>query len=424
MKTSNPFVAEEEKNSHKKSILLIALCWIVYTCSYLGKLGYNANITKIESVYNVSHSTAGVVSTFFFFSYGIGQILNGFFCKKYHLRFMVFGALLLSALMNILVAICTNFSLLKYFWLINGLALSVLWPSLIRVLSENLDKKDMGKAVIVMGTTVATGTLLIYGLSALCVALGSYTTTFFIAGILLPIIAITWFFSCNKLTSNDKAEEGVEVNANASQKSASGSLKDNHLLSSVCVLAFFAVIVNLVKDGLTTWVPMILKETYELPDYASILLTLVLPILAIFGTSVAVFLRKKVNDFIALCSVLFAIASGFIFITLLCLPTDLFLISLLAFGAVACTMSGVNNVITSMTPLYWKDKVNSGKLAGILNGFCYLGSTLSSYGLGLISDAAGWNAVLILLLSLCVLCVIIATIYFAIKKSSKRIAGQ
>ena len=125
-----------------------------------------------------------------------------------------------------------------------------------------------------------------------------------------------------------------------------------------------------------------------------------------------------------LCSVLFAIASGFIFITLLCLPTDLFLISLLAFGAVACTMSGVNNVITSMTPLYWKDKVNSGKLAGILNGFCYLGSTLSSYGLGLISDAAGWNAVLILLLSLCVLCVIIATIYFAIKKSSKRIAGQ
>ena len=335
---------------------------------------------------------------------------------------MVFGALLLSALMNIFVAICTDFSLLKYFWLINGLALSVLWPSLIRVLSENLDKKDMGKAVIVMGTTVATGTLLIYGLSALCVALGSYTTTFLIAGILLPIIAVIWFFSCNKLTSNDKAEEGVEVNANTSQKSASGSLKDNHLLSSVCVLAFFAVIVNLVKDGLTTWVPMILKETYELPDYASILLTLVLPILAIFGTSVAVFLRKKVNDFIALCSVLFAIASGFIFITLLCLPTSLFLITLLAFGAVACTMSGVNNVITSMTPLYWKDKVNSGKLAGILNGFCYLGSTLSSYGLGLISDAAGWNAVLVLLLLLCVLCVIIATVFFAIKKN-KRTAG-
>ena len=82
-------------------------------------------------------------------------------------------------------------------------------------------------------------------------------------------------------------------------------------------------------------------------------------------------------------------------------------------------MSGVNNVITSMAPLYWKDKVNSGKIAGILNGFCYLGSTLSSYGLGLVSDMGGWNAVLILLLSLCILCVIMAVIYFAIKKSKR-----
>ena len=403
--------------SSLKSSLLIALCWLVYTCSYLGKLGYNANITKIESVYNVSHSTAGTVSTFFFFSYGIGQILNGFFCKKYHLRFMVFGALLLSALMNICVAICKDFSLLKYFWLVNGLALSILWPSLIRLLSENLDKKDMGRAVIVMGTTVATGTLLIYGLSALCVALGSYTTTFFIAGILLPVIAVVWFFTCNKLMANNKVEVSVEEEREVER--VSGGLKDRTLLSSICVLAFFAVIVNLVKDGLTTWVPMILKETYDLPDYASILLTLVLPILAIFGTGVAVFLRKKVNDFVGLCSVLFAIASAFIFITLLCLPTDLFLITLLAFGAVACTMSGVNNVITSMAPLYWKDKVNSGKIAGILNGFCYLGSTLSSYGLGLVSDMGGWNAVLILLLSLCILCVIMAVVYFAIKKSKR-----
>ena len=74
------------KSSNKpldKSTLLIALCWLVYTCSYLGKLGYNANIAKIEEVYSISHSTAGMVSTFFFFAYGGGQGLNGIFCKKY-----------------------------------------------------------------------------------------------------------------------------------------------------------------------------------------------------------------------------------------------------------------------------------------------------------------------------------------------------
>ena len=72
----------ERKKIHPTT-LFIALCWIVYTCSYLGKLGYNANITQIEHAYSLSHSTAGMVSTFFFFAYGIGQIINGIFCIFY-----------------------------------------------------------------------------------------------------------------------------------------------------------------------------------------------------------------------------------------------------------------------------------------------------------------------------------------------------
>jgi sugar phosphate permease len=66
-------------------------------------------------------------------------------------------------------------------------------------------------------------------------------------------------------------------------------------------------------------------------------------------------------------------------------------------------MAGVNNVITSMFPLFMKDKLNSGMTAGVLNGFCYIGSMLSSYGLGLVSDAWGWNAVLWTLFGACAL---------------------
>ena len=134
---------QNEKKVFNTTTLLIALCWIVYTCSYLGKLGYNANITQIENAYSLSHSTAGMVSTFFFFAYGIGQIINGIFCKKYNVRLVVFGCLLVSGLMNLLVGFSNNFAFIKYFWLINGAALSVLWPSLISLLSQTLDKKDV-----------------------------------------------------------------------------------------------------------------------------------------------------------------------------------------------------------------------------------------------------------------------------------------
>ena len=395
-----------QKKTVSSTTLLIALCWIVYTCSYLGKLGYNANITQIEAQYAVSHPTAGVVSTFFFFAYGVGQVFNGIFCKKYNLRAVVFGSLLLSGLMNLLVGMTNNFTYIKYFWLLNGAALSVLWPSLIRLLSETLDKKDIGRAVLAMGTTVATGTFFVYGLSALFVALNVYKTMFILAGLLLPSIASLWMISYPKLVKKqveDLSEKQPLVQGEKREKAKLG-----WLWVPIIALAFFAVVDNLVKDGLTAWVPVILKEEYNLPDYISILLTMLLPILAIFGTTVAVTLRKKVNDFVTLCALLFFVSAVSIGVVILCLPTGWFVVTLAGFGIVSCLMAGVNNIITSMAPLYWKEKVNSGLLAGVLNGFCYMGSTLSMYGLGLVADMGGWNAVFVLLFSLCVASVVIA----------------
>lgn len=397
-----------QKKTVSSTTLLIALCWIVYTCSYLGKLGYNANITQIEAQYAVSHPTAGVVSTFFFFAYGVGQVFNGIFCKKYNLRAVVFGSLLLSGLMNLLVGMTNNFTYIKYFWLLNGAALSVLWPSLIRLLSETLDKKDIGRAVLAMGTTVATGTFFVYGLSALFVALNVYKTMFILAGLLLPSIASLWMISYPKLVKKqveDLSEKQPLVQGEKREKAKLG-----WLWVPIIALAFFAVVDNLVKDGLTAWVPVILKEEYNLPDYISILLTMLLPILAIFGTTVAVTLRKKVNDFVTLCALLFFVSAVSIGVVILCLPTGWFVVTLAGFGIVSCLMAGVNNIITSMAPLYWKEKVNSGLLAGVLNGFCYMGSTLSMYGLGLVADMGGWNAVFVLLFSLCVAAVAVAVV--------------
>ena len=79
------------------------------------------------------------------------------------------------------------------------------------------------------------------------------------------------------------------------------------------------------------------------------------------------------------------------------------IISVMCFGIVVCMMHGINNVVTSMAPLKMRDIVASGKMAGILNGFCYVGSTISSYTLSKIADISGWQTVLntLLILSIC-----------------------
>lgn len=401
------------KSNRKKDAnvkLIIFICWLVYTCSYVGKLGYSANIVQIEACYGISHAQAGIVGTFFFFAYGGGQIANGIFCKKYNVKYAVFFALLISAICNLSVALSDNFSLLKYIWLINGLALSALWPMLIRFLSEQLDKKDLSKAVFSMGTTVAVGTFVTYGACALFVFAGNFRLIFYFASVLLPVIAVVWFFLNCKTVARRAGEEKTEPSGNVTALQEGGSGKG--FVIFVAVLAVFAIVTNLVKDGLTTWIPMILKELYYMPDYLSILLTLFLPVLAIFGTALSMGLHKKIKDFILLCAFLFAVASGLI-VGVAIFSAVSPIVTVVCFSLVSLLMSATNNVITSMVPLYLKGKTNSGMLAGIMNGFCYVGSTISAYGLGTVGDDYGWISVFRLLAVVCGVCVFLASIWTA-----------
>lgn len=418
-----------EKEGRKYSFLLIALCWLVYTCSYIGKLGYNATIIQIENVFKVPHAEAGLVSTFFFFAYGAGQIFNGIFCKKYNLKYVIFGGLILSGLSNVLIGVVPDFRFIKYLWTLNGAALSVLWTGLVRLLSETLDKKYMSKAVVVMGTTVATGTFLVYGLSALFVALNVFKLIFFIAGILLPTIAVIWFIASPYIVKKVKSVSGASASeAENAQREERASLTErkgmNGLFLLFVIFAVYAVITNLVKDGLTTWVPIVLNETYRLPDYVSILLTLLLPLCAIFGTYVAVMMHKKIKNFVLICAIMFAVSSALIGIVIAMLTMDAVVVTIVSFALISCLMAGVNNVVTSMMPLYWKDKVNSGMVSGVLNGFCYLGSMISSYGLGFIADFSGWTAVFWLIFALCALAVVIGVVEWLIRCVKGKKAGK
>lgn len=70
-----------------------------------------------------------------------------------------------------------------------------------------------------------------------------------------------------------------------------------------------------------------------------------------------------------------------------------------------------------------RDKYDSGKMAGILNGSAYVGSTISAYGLGAIADAAGWNGVFVLLLILSAVAVLAAFGVTALRKLREKRAN-
>lgn len=409
----------EKKNS--SPIILIILCLVVYLLAYLGRYSYSSNINSIMEYFNVDKESAGLVGTYFFVSYGIGQVVHGLLCKKYNPKYIITFAVITSSIMNFLIGVTNEYSfhLLKFYWLINGFVQSILWSSLIRLLNEHLPKDKLNTAIFVMALPVSIGTFLIYGISSLLSALSiSFKVVFYFASILLFIMGVVWFISVDVLKKKclELKEEVIE---HREEKNSSGVVKGFIILFSI--LAVFAIANNFVKDGLTTWMPTILKEKYNLSNSISTFLTLFLPVFAAFGSTAAIYLNKKLKNFIYVCGVLYLLAFVMFLFVILFLNLDNWILPLICFMVVACSMSGVNNVLTNIFPMLYSKK-NAGLIAGVLDGFCYIGSAITAFGMGSIADNYGWNYVFYILISVCFLMIVICLLYVIINniKSNRK----
>ena len=130
-------------------------------------------------------------------------------------------------------------------------------------------------------------------------------------------------------------------------------------------------------------------------------MTLLLPLIAIFGAWISTRLHKRQKNTSVLNGMLYFAETATLLLVMFVSQSHLtagnpvFLIVLFAMSALL--MMAVNNVITSIIPMYLRDTMDSGLLAGVLDTFCYVGSAMSGGLLGYIADHASWNSVFLCL---------------------------
>ena len=80
----------------------------------------------------------------------------------------------------------------------------------------------------------------------------------------------------------------------------------------------------------------------------------------------------------------------------------------------------IANCTTVQVPLYLKNsKVNSGFLAGFLNGFCYIGSAIGTYVLGKIIDTGDWSNIFVVYILISGLSLLLTIVYLIVNKINK-----
>ena len=413
-------LTNEAKISNRREIILIILCFLAYTISYISRYSYNANVNPIIEYYSIDKAQFGLVGTLFFAAYGVGQFVNAFLCRKYNKRIIIPIALTISAALNLVLFFRPPFFIYKYLWLINGFALSMLWPTLLQTLAEHISARNVKLSVIIMSVTNAVGTLVVYGISAIFNSFKIYQYIFLIALIFALLMAASWLIFYPKLAVKSKTVDIKKEDVKAKKQDDMSNISSKSIFISILVaMGLLMLVCNLVKDGTTTWVPNILKDSFGLGDSFSLVLTLVLPICGVAGTLIAVFINNKLKNYMTSSFLLMAFSTLAVGIVLLALNLNIFALALIMFGLISLMMHGINNLLTSQAPLELKGKVSGGLLGGLLNGCGYIGSTISSFGLGAIADNLGWNGVFIFLIITSGVCSLIALVFIFIMKKVK-----
>ena len=384
----------------KQQILIVIAC-LVYSFAYTGRYSYNANIAPIMAFYNVTRAEAGLTGTFFFFAYGAGQLIHAIFCRFYPRKYIIPGVLGVSAILNIAVFCGVPFGAIKYLWLLNGICQSVLWPTLVLVLSDTMDSVMMKRAVFAMSLTVVIGTVISYGGSAIFNLSDFFRGAFLLGAVLMVVIGIAWLIGYDVLTVENAGLAEAHAASSEATTAGGGSRKraaNGALIGLFAVCGLFMAVDNFVKDGLNTWTPVILKERFGVGDSLSIVLTVALPFCGVFGAMLALRMNRKIRDFRALSGSLLLLLSVCICGILLSMKLESMVLTVAFLGVVSCFAHGINSIMTSIMPFAMRDKVNPGFLAGLMNSAGYVGSTASAYGLGVIADRTDWNTVMYILL--------------------------
>lgn len=383
----------QELQNKKQVRKLALLLGSVYMISYITRINFGAIISEMEYATGISRSLLSMSITGSFITYGIGQIVSGILGDRFSPKKLMSLGLAMTILMNLAIPFCTSPYAMLAAWCANGLAQSLMWPPMVKIMAGLLSPQDYQKAVVTVSCGSSVGTILVYLLAPLMIAAFSWKAVFWICAGCGAVMLLIWQFF------------GQDVPVAKRMKDRTTTKAQWGILFSPMMLSIMMAIVlqGMLRDGVTTWMPSYISETYHLSRIVSILTGVCLPLFSIACFHLSSRVYEKIFRNPVLCAgVIFGIgtaaALGVCF-----LSGHSAAVSVLFSALLTGTMHGVNLMLVSMVPAYFKKNGNVSTVSGVINACTYVGSAISAYGIALISESAGWGVTLMLWIGIAVL---------------------
>ena len=410
--------------SGKTTAVFVAVCWMAYSFSYIGRLNFSASMAEMTNSGVLLKSEAGAVTTGFFICYGLGQFLSGWLGDKVPPRYLVFTGLACSSLINFAISFGPPVALMTVLWSANGLSQALLWAPICRIVSDRVHSSRRQKACTALATTMAGGTLFAYILSALLISAKGWSASFICGSVCTLAAAVVWIIVTTKVekdTEKNGETEEMPVRVDDSGEAVPhDEIPSNFikllLVSGLMTLAVASGVQGILKDCMSTWVPTFISDMFEMNSVVSILTGTLLPVFGLFGPYLANYIMARTRDELSSLFILFVISSAALSLLALFGRFSI-VVSIVALAVTYACSLGQNMFIVGTIPMYFHNVGKVSMITGTLNAVSYLSTAVLSWITGSLVDTAGWGIVMTLWLILS--CVAAVSVIFAKRRWNK-----
>ena len=381
---------------------VVLVSWIAYTVLYIGKKTLQHCLPGMIAEGLCTEATGGPIASCFLAAYAAGQFLSGWLGEKVHPRYMISAGLLLAGLCNVAMGALSSLPLFMVAWGLCGLFCSMLWPPIIRAISEWTTPEIAHESGAALSVTIPVGTIGCTLLSALALRVSSWRLAFFLCGgVLVAASGIVWALFYALRHHMVPGERAADIAADAAE-SAGTKAPIRALLTPLLLFAAVSIVANgMIKDGLDQWIPTLLGQRFIGDQALASLLSALLPVVNIFGAYAAKWMLARGKTELGASGILFgvsAVALGAVLALLLCGAEGMIAAAAVTvlLSLSSASMLGANTLLLTYLPLQYGKVGRAATVSGALNGFSYAAAAAAAALVGLIES---WEAVFLVFLA-------------------------
>ena len=260
-----------------------------YLFLYLGRFNFWPVAPLLKDPINglgLSNIEVGIINAMLLWGFGLGDLVHGRLAEIYGLRLWVLIGAVLTAIFNVITSFATSALTMAIPFGIAGFVNAACWAPGISMISQWWPRRDRGLAMGIIGTAAGGAMLMMWWITGFVGAEFGWRAAFRYPPLIIVVLGVLMYLVARDRPTDVGLPEYVEEDeVSATQEAVDpdrlrgfGPYKE--LLSNPQFLLASHVkgLENVVRYGLTTWVPIYYFEEGGLSIESTILLTILLPL--------------------------------------------------------------------------------------------------------------------------------------------------